>query len=519
MKPENQTLSLWSDGAPEFPLTPLREDISADVCIVGAGIAGVTTALLLAREGRNVVLLDDGQPGGGQTCRTTAHLASAIDDRFYNIIRWHGLENARLAAESHATAINFIEALASDLAIDCDFRRLDGYLFPMGGEKPDLLDQELDAAHQAGLVDVTMVSHPEIPGVQMPGRALRFPRQAQFAPLRYLHGLLNEFTRLGGRFFGNTHVTGIEEGAIAHVTTAGNGLVRAAAIVVATNSPINNRVALHTKMGPYRTYVIALRVPHGRIAAGLYWDNDDPYHYVRLTPGADGHDELMVGGEDHKTGQGPDSPDGPFDRLERWARVHFPGAGAVTHRWSGQVMESIDGLAFIGRNPGSRENCYVVTGDSGMGMTHGTIAGIILNDLILGRPNPWAALYDPSRKTVSAGGTFAHETFNMARQYLDWARPHPREDLAEIPRGSGCVVQRGMEKVAIHRSNDGTLHEMSAVCPHLGCIVRWNSTEHTWDCPCHGSRFAHDGEVVNGPASHGLKPVHHHTSARAHAHD
>jgi len=218
-----------------------------------------------------------------------------------------------------------------------------------------------------------------------------------------------------------------------------------------------------------------------------------------------GHEVLIVGGEDHKTGQADDT-DERFVRLEEWTRERFPKAGEVEFRWSGQVMEPVDGLAFIGRNPGD-QNVYVATGDSGNGMTHGTIAGILITDLILGRDNEWATLYDPSRISLRGIPEFAKENLNAAAQFTDYVTGGDVDNVRDIARGSGAVIRRGLKKVAVYRDTQGTLHEYSAVCPHLGCMVDWNSPEGTWDCPCHGSRFDSSGKVVNGPASSALGPA------------
>ena len=237
----------------------------------------------------------------------------------------------------------------------------------------------------------------------------------------------------------------------------------------------------------------------------LLWDTPDPYHDVRLQRG-DGFDYLIVGGEDHKTGQ-PEGEDHQtrFGRLEEWTRERFPMTESVEFRWSGQVMEPVDGMAFIGRNPLDADNVYVVTGDSGNGMTHGTLAGILLTDLITGRDNEWATLYDPSRKTLSAGGEFLKENLNVAAQYTDLATPGDVSSAEEVAPGEGAILRRGLTKVAVYRDDAGALHERSAICAHLGCVVRWNTGEKTWDCPCHGSRYdPRDGHVVNGPAIKGL---------------
>ena len=480
--------------------------MSADVCVVGAGIAGLTTAYLLARAGRSVVVLDDGPAGSGQTSRTTAHLSCAIDDRIYEIERLHGELGARLAVASHASAIDRIEEIAAAEQISCDFQRLDGYLFLPPGEDGGILEREREAAVKAGLADVVLLSA-EQSGLGL-GPCLRFPRQGQFHPLRYLYGLLQAFEKHGGRFFVNTHATETEGGTPARVATAGGPAITAGAIVVATNSPVNDRVKIHTKLSAYLSYVVGLRVPRGAVTRALYWDTADPYHYVRLHQeagdGQEAHDVLIVGGEDHRTGQADDG-EARFRRLEAWARERFPAAREVAYRWSGQVMETIDGLAFIGRNPLDHESVYVATGDSGMGMTHGTIAGMIIADLITGQPNPWAALYEPSRKTLLAAGEFTRENARTNWQYKDWLTPGDVDSVDAIVRGAGAVLRRGMSKVAVYRDDEGAVHEMSAVCPHLGCIVSWNPTERTWDCPCHGSRFDCRGKVINGPANRDLE--------------
>ena len=495
MTDNGRTTSLWMATAAMPREAPLAANAQADVCIVGAGIAGLTTAYLLAKEGRQVIVVDDGPTAGGETCRTTAHLVTALDDRFYQLERLHGADGARLAAQSHAAAIDRIERIVADENIDCDFARVDGYLFVPPGDDLSQLETELAAAHRAGLTDVTRVDRAPLETFDT-GPALKFPRQAQFHVLKYLNAVAAAAKRLGVRIFNGTHVERIKGGDDAAVETP-RGVIRAGAIVVATNSPVNDLVAIHTKQAAYRTFVVGARVKAGTVPRLLLWDTPDPYHYVRLQP-ADGHDVLIVGGEDHKTGQADDGED-RFGRLEAWTRERFP-VERFEFRWSGQVMEPIDSLALIGRNPLDSDNVYIATGDSGNGMTHGTIAGMLLTDLIAGRENPWTNLYDPSRKTLGAAKEFARENLNVAAQYADLVTPGEVDDVSQIRPGDGAILRRGVGKVAVYRDDEGVLHERSAICTHLGCVVRWNSAERTWDCPCHGSRFQTDGHVVNGPA-------------------
>ncbi|RIL01790.1 MAG: FAD-dependent oxidoreductase [Proteobacteria bacterium] len=483
---------------------PLEAALHADVCVIGAGIAGVSTAYRAACDGRSVALLDDGVVGGGQTKRTTAHLSWVLDDRFQHLERTHGADATRLAWQSHAAAVDWIEARVREHGIECGFERVDGYLCRGEGRSPSELERELEAAQRAGVTRAELLEHAPVAGLE--GPCLRFPDQAQFHPLRYVAALADAAVQRGARLFTHTHATAIEPDASAglRVRTPG-GAIAARWVVVATNSPIHTRVAMHTKQVGYRTYVVALEVPPGVVPPALYWDTLDPYHYVRLhrEPG-DARELLLVGGEDHRVGgTSQDDAQRCYERLERWARVRFPSLGAVAERWSGQVMEPVDGFAFIGRSPGGPDGVLLATGDSGMGMTHGTVAGLLLGDLIAGRENPWERIYDPARKPLRSVVEYAKDNAITAAHYTEWLQPGA--DAAAIAPGAGAIVRRGARLLAVHRrERDGQLVVRSAVCTHLGGVVGWNASEGTWDCPCHGSRFDSEGRVVQGPANDDL---------------
>jgi Rieske Fe-S protein len=335
--------------------------------------------------------------------------------------------------------------------------------------------------------------------------------------LKYINRLARLIVDSGGQVFTGTRVVSIEDGDSVRIRTADGHTITAKAAVVATNCPINDRVVIHSKQAPYATYAISMRVTRP-VQHALFWDTAQSaeeekkeigpvaYHYVRFASDEQG-DVLIVGGEDHKTGQAEDCAE-RFVKLEKWARERFPFVGEVIDRWSGQVMEPVDGVAYIGRNPGNK-NVYVVTGDSGNGMTHGTLAGMLIVDLIAGRDNPWAHLYDPARKTLKPRilADYIAENANVAAQFRDYITRGSAKSVDDIQVGQGAVLRDGIKKIATYRDETGKVHAFSAVCPHLGCVVRWNTCEKTWDCPCHGSRFDALGVVVNGPAISDLERV------------
>lgn len=502
---DRDSISLWMGTADTPRFAPLAGDTQCDVCIVGAGIAGLTTAYRLAAEGKDVVVLEQRDLRGGQTARTTGHLCSALDDRYYHLETLFGEDGARRAAQSHAAAVDAIEAICLREGIECGFARVDGYLVQGQGDvRAGILDREHDAAVRAGLA-VERV--PGAPGaLAVFGDALRFPNQARFHALRYLAGLARAAQARGARLHGDTCVASVEGGDDAGVRTDAGLRVRAGAVVVAANVPFNDRFAIHTKQAAYRTYVLALRIAEGAVPDALLWDTLDPYHYIRVTRDHDGS-WLVVGGEDRRVGQ-DDAPEARYEQLEAWTRNHFPMARAVSYRWSGQVVEPVDSLAFIGHNPGFADNVYVATGDSGNGLTHGTLAGLLLPDLIAGRDSEYADLYAPNRKTLRAADEYLRQNASFVPYYGELVTGGDVESTAELAPGEAAVLRHGLSKVAVWRDPAGALHAHSAICPHLGCVVHWNGAETSWDCPCHGSRFAAgDGARLNGPAPHGLAPV------------
>jgi glycine/D-amino acid oxidase-like deaminating enzyme/nitrite reductase/ring-hydroxylating ferredoxin subunit len=529
--------------SPQVGLTKLTRNIfAADVVIVGAGISGITTAYLLSKAGKKVVVLEDGRIASGETGRTTAHITNALDDRYYNLEKLHGKQGIQKAAESHTAAISLIESIVNEEQIDCDFKRVDGFLFLDPSDKKESLHKELEATHDAGIMNTKIVERAPLNSFDT-GPCLLFPNQAQFHPLNYIASLVQAIrNKYDGEIFIQTHAEEISlankaienenEKSDIKLKTSDGYSISSNTVVIATNAPVvvdDETSKLYDKQEAYRTYVIGAYIKKDSIPKALYWDSGNqnsknkapPYHYVRIqeTREDDKRDLLVVGGEDHKTGNiggqnGKDFFEERFKKLESWTRERFPIEGEIKYRWSGQIMEPIDSLAFIGRKPGNKnKNIFIATGDSGNGITHGTIAGIILSDLILGRNNPWTDIYSPARdiqidtkgedkkSSVSQQGTKETE-----KDKDDKSIAAKRLSLVidNISFEEGAVIEDN--KVALYKDQDGELRIYSSICTHLGCPITWNAIEKSFDCPCHGSRFsAITGNVINGPANSGLE--------------
>jgi glycine/D-amino acid oxidase-like deaminating enzyme/nitrite reductase/ring-hydroxylating ferredoxin subunit len=514
---DERTRSLWMTQVEVMPDAPrLSENLRCDAVIVGAGIAGLSAAFELTMASRSVVVLDRGAIAGGITSRTTAHLAPICDDGVSKLIDLRGEETARLFQASQEAAVDRIEAIVGELAISCNFRRLDAYLFPaMGIDFPQARkeqDKEYAAVRKAG-AEVERVKGVPLKGFE-DAPVLRYPKQGTFHPLNYLKALAAATVERGGRLFAHSAVNKIEEQEDGvRVTTTDGISVTAAHAIFATNSPINDRVAMHSKMAPYRTYAMAFTIPRGALPDALYWDMADPYHYVRLNPGPGTADYLIAGGADHKSGEADDG-DVRFEAVEAWIRTLVPQLGKEVSRWSGQVMDTIDYCGFIGANPGSK-NVYLATGDSGQGMTHGALAGLLLKDLIVAGSSPWQDVYEPSRKAPPGLINYLTENVTAIKNFAEYLMPGELNSVEELKPGEGGIIRDGASQVAACRDRNGKLHLNSAICTHLGCHVHWNSTEQCWDCPCHGSQFAADGAVLNGPA---IEPLpRHHLKSKANA--
>lgn len=495
-----RTMPYWAEHETAARHPRFSGQATFDVAVVGAGITGITTALLLKRAGRKVALLDMQRVVSAQTGHTTAHLTQLIDHRYHLIEHRFGLEGARLVARSQRDAIEQIAALVAEHRLECGFRRVPAYLYTENALHVEAdLHREHDAGKRAGL-PVSLTT--EVPLPYPVKAALRLEDQAQLHPRAYLLPLVERLVGDGSQVFENTLVTAAHDGSPCRVETQ-DGVITAQQVVMATDAPSLNKVFLTTKVAPYRSYAIAVRL-RKPLPYGLYWDTEDPYHYLRMHEAVSGH-LCIVGGEDHKVGQ--DDAEAAFERLEAWTRSRLDVV-SLEYRWSGQILEPSDGLAYIGRNSASR-NIYVGTGYSGTGITWGTLAGMILSDLILGRPNPYAELYSATRiKPLAQAKAYLSENVDYPYHLLkDRLAPGDVASIEEVPRGEGRIVRTGFKRLACFRDERGEVTTLSPVCTHMGCHVAWNGAEKSWDCPCHGGRYDARGRVITGPARRDLKPV------------
>jgi glycine/D-amino acid oxidase-like deaminating enzyme/nitrite reductase/ring-hydroxylating ferredoxin subunit len=487
--------ALWQD----FPVTrnfpQLAEDsLHVDVAIVGGGITGITAAYLLKRRGLSVALLEARHLLDGVTGGTTAHLTQVVDGRYYKLEQRFGAAGARLVADSTRDAIEQIAAIVSGENLSCSFERLPGFLFAERSEEVEELELERAAALRAGLP-----AEQAAPPLPFPVKdAIRFLSQAQIHPRAYLLPLAQGIPGAGCHIFEGTRVLTVDEGDPCRLHTSLGATISADHVILATHAPLN-RVLLQTKLAHYRSYVVAGPVQHSPY--GLFWDMADPYHYIRSQRVGDDY-HLIVGGEDHKTGQEPETL-AKFDKLAAYASRF--GVTEITHRWSAQVIEPVDGLPFIGLNANS-ERVFVATGFSGDGMIFGTLSAMILTDSCLELPNRYAELYQATRvKPLASLASYIGENIDFPLHLLsDNLRPPDAMSIDEIAKGEGKIVRIRGERLAVYRDEAGGLHAVSPVCTHLGCHVAFNASEKSWDCPCHGSRFDIDGAVLNAPAVRGL---------------
>ncbi len=482
-------------------VTAAESAATYDCLIVGGGITGLTAALLLQIDGKQTIVADAHNIGFGTTGGTSAHINTFADTNYNDAESAFGEEGAQLFADAINEGFDLIKQHIATLNIECDYENKPGFIYAEDEEQVKILDDIYTGATKVGVAAEYV---PEVPTPVPHLKALRFDNQAQFHPLKYLKGLAKAYTEAGGKILENTLVKKVTMEDGIHTVITKTQPIKAKTVIYATHMPPNINV-FNFECAPYRSYVLAVKLNSGQYPDALVYDAQEPYHYIR-THNIDGEPLLLVGGADHKTGH--DDPEKAFADLEEYTRKYYDVA-EVKYRWSSQYYVPVDGLPYIGQMPLAADGIYCATGYNGNGMMLGSIAGKILSDLVSGRQSKYQDLFDPSRvKPIDGFSEFVKENADVAYRFVaDRFGMAEINSLKDLERGTGKLVEVEGEKIAAYRDDDGNIHALSPVCTHAGCIVNWNSAEHTWDCPCHGARYDIDGAVLTGPTTINLSKI------------
>jgi glycine/D-amino acid oxidase-like deaminating enzyme/nitrite reductase/ring-hydroxylating ferredoxin subunit len=493
--------SYWIDSTEATSYPPLTENADVDVAIVGGGIAGLSTAWELSRRGSSVAVLEADRVATGVTGYTTAKLSSLHTLIYAQLRTSFGADAARLYGQSQQDAVEHVVRTAAELDIDCELERVPAFTYVESPDQVDQIRREVDAAQGAGLrasfTTETLLPFP-VAG------AIRVEAQAQFHPRRYLLALADGLARRGAHIHERTRVVGLDEGEPCTLTTQAGVTVTASDVVVATHYPVFDRGLLFARLKPRRELVVAAPIAPSRDPAGMYITPEQNTRSVRTALYRDGQRLLIVTGETFPPGAGEITE--RFQRLAAWTRERFD-VREFAYRWATQDNDTTDELPYVGRLHLGAKHVYVATGYGGWGMSNGVMSGRLLASLITGDQQPWAELYDPRRlhPLQEAKPLLSLQT-TVAKHFVgDRLRPAAVESVEQIPPGSGALARVRGERCAVYRDDAGALHVLSARCTHLGCLVHFNDAERAWECPCHGSRFAVDGSVIQGPANKPLK--------------
>lgn len=486
--------SFWLDSTETTSFSQM-ENVTVDVAIIGAGITGITAAYLLKKAGKTVALIEAQQIAASASGHTTAKVTSLHQLIYATLIDRHGEDKARLYGESNQAGVEFIAATVEKEGIDCDFQRNDTYSFAENKNNLDKVKQEYDAAVKLGL-PAEFVTETTLP-FDIAG-AVKFTNQAQFHVRKYLLHLANTIPGDGSYIFEDSRVQTVDEGTPCQVHANGITL-QATDVLLTTHLPIVDTGLFFAKTYPQRSYIIGAKISEEKAPAGMYIGVGNNYHSIRTTPAEDGSLLLLIGGGSHKVGEKSETEES-YQELERYIHSHF-GIDKIDYRWSSQDYESFDKLPYIGKLTPANEHIYVATGFNLWGMSKGTMAGMLLADLVQGKTNPWADLYDSLRATPFVTQESIKNNLDVGKHWvIDRLKGVDKWSTDDVKPGEGKIITLKGEKVGVYKDEAGKVTAVNATCPHLACIVNWNSAEKSWDCPCHGGRFTCDGKVIQGPA-------------------
>lgn len=503
IKRDGNKISIWQDTV-EFPLAGMDKSLCYDVLIIGAGITGLSTGLRLQREGLNCLLIDAHNMAFGTSSGTSAHLNTVLDTPYTDIIRQHGIDKAIQVARSARQAILDIEENVETYGIDCDLRRCKGYMYAQDEEQETELHRLKEAIAKVK-IDVAEVKEVPIPFDYT--QAIVFEGQGAFHPTKYMLGLRSAFLDLGGQLVENSLVQQVNTGADdkLEVKTANGQLWLARKVVYATHTPLGVQW-MNFRLAPYRSYIQVFELQNDAdCPEAVIYDMDEPFHYFR-TVWHEGKPLLMVGGQDHKTAHDANERYN-FSELEAFVRGKYE-VKEKKYEWSSQYYESQDALPFIGYcTSRTHKNELLATGYGGNGMIFGTLAARILSDLIIKGKSKYEKLYSPTRVgPLSAVRDLLIENLDVIKSFVKGRlRAEDMEELAELGRGEANVIRYEGDKIGVYKDENGRLYGVDPVCRHAACIVKWNTAEKSWDCPCHGARYDCEGHLLNGPALAPLK--------------
>jgi glycine/D-amino acid oxidase-like deaminating enzyme/nitrite reductase/ring-hydroxylating ferredoxin subunit len=500
---DGETISTWQNGNIDLPMikTMADEERIYDTLIVGAGITGLTTALLLQQSGQKCVIAEGHTIGFGSTSGTSAHLNTFFDATYPEIEKDFSEDAAKLVAESGIEAFALIRRLIEKYNIECELEYKDAYVYSENDKESEELLKIMEASRRAGIMAAQATEN----GLNIPfSVSVLFKDQGQFHPVKYILALASAFIAAGGIILENTFIRDTVFEDDLHLAKTSDSSIRAKNIVYATHIPPGINV-LHFRCAPYRSYVLGIRLKDNVYPENLVYDMQEPYHYIR-THVIDGQSYLILGGEDHKTGH--EDPEKAFKNLETYARNYFD-VESVEFRWSSQYYVPADGLPYIGLLPGGDDRSYTATGFNGNGMMFGTLSAKIISDMILGEQNKYADLYSPSRmKPVAGFMDFLKENTDVAYHFIaDRFSAESISSLKELEADSGTVIDYEGQRLAVYKNTDEKVQVLSSVCTHAGCIVNFNPAEKSWDCPCHGGRFDLNGKVISGPPRQDLQQI------------
>jgi glycine/D-amino acid oxidase-like deaminating enzyme/nitrite reductase/ring-hydroxylating ferredoxin subunit len=502
MKRDGASTSIWQDTVPDFIATNNLENKEYDVVVVGAGITGLTTALLLQNSGLSCIVIEANTIGFGTTSGTTAHLNTFFDTTYQQVSKNFGEKNAKLLVKGAKESMALIKQNITDYQIDCAYEEKEGYLFSLNEKQNKELEEIVEAAKRLGL-PISFSDNMPFPIPYLKLACIK--KQAQFNPVQYITELATAFEKAGGVILQNSRVTDLGEGENLQIHTSANGIVRSKNIIYATHIPPGINL-LHLRCMPYRSYVLGVKLKDNAYPHALGYDMNDPYHYYR-TQFINGEKYLIAGGEDHKTGH-EENTQACFRRLESYVKSYFP-VDRIAFHWSSQYYEPVDGLPYIGNLPGNGKNVYVATGFGGNGMIYGTLSAILLSDIITKGESIYQNLFDPNRiKPIAGFANFVEQGADVTKELISTLMPaHIIDELTDIAAGEGKVVKYEGNTIALYKDEAHHIHAVNSKCTHMKCSVAWNSVEKSWDCPCHGSRFSYGGVMLTAPAQKDLEVI------------